>query len=138
MEEFDATDEFDSDLQTARRDFCHLEENCYKEGFREGADDGRQRQAQEGFNSGYCRGVEEGMKRGYITGQLNAMLCRLQKKTSGTTAEETDSMTTFISELKVLLEEAEAIDNITTMEDKIRAIKAQFMCIFKTTLLGRP
>lgn len=68
----------------------------------------------------------------------SAMLCRLQKKTSGTTAEETDSMTTFISELKVLLEEAEAIDNITTMEDKIRAIKAQFMCIFKTTLLGRP
>lgn len=30
MEELDATDEFDSDLQTARRDFCQLEKDYHK------------------------------------------------------------------------------------------------------------
>ena len=42
----------------------------WQEGFREGADVGRERLAQEGFNSGYCNGVEEGMNRGHILGQL--------------------------------------------------------------------
>ena len=46
----------------------------WQEGFREGADVGRQRLAQEGFNSGYCNGIEDGMKRGHVLGQLKYAL----------------------------------------------------------------
>ena len=87
MEELDATDEIDSDLQTTRRDFRRLEQVYYKvirpmrklyirervdwqESFRGGADAGKQSTAQAGFNSGYRSGIEDGTKRGHILGEL--------------------------------------------------------------------